>query len=425
MSAPKLIKRILKNGLRALLVPRPDSVSVSVSVLVAAGSEYETKDINGLSHFLEHMAFKGTSKRPTARDIVNELDAMGAEYNAFTLQECTGYWGKVVKTKFENVFDVISDIYLNSVLPADEIEKERGVIIEEINMYNDSPRHKVHDLFQFLMYGDQPAGWSIAGPKDVIRSLKRDDFLRYRQSRYVPGNTIVAVAGSFDPKIALRRIESTFGLLPARRSSKKAKTKVYLPPNPVTLSYKDSDQAHFVLGVPGLTIFDRKKYALEVLAEVLGGGMSSRLFYRIREVMGAAYYVASAGDFNLDHGTFAVWVGSDTKRTAEVLTAILEEMNRLTKELVPPDELQKAKDHLAGGVVLGLEGVDRLADYYATQELLQGSSISPEEYIDRVQSVSASEIRSLAKKLFSTEKLRLAMIGPYKDLSVFRSLLKI
>jgi predicted Zn-dependent peptidase len=425
MAKTKLIKKTLKNGLRVLLVPRPDSLAVSVSVLVAAGSEYETKDINGLSHFLEHMCFKATTRRPNARDISSELDSLGAEYNAFTGQEYTGYWAKAVKNKFDGIFDVVSDMYLNPTLPAEEIEKERGVIIEEINMYTDTPRRQVHEMFQFLMFGDQPAGWSIAGPKEVVRKLTREDFVQYRASRYIPSNTIVAIAGGFDPKKALKKIESTFGLPPKKTSPKKVKTIPYLPKEFSVVSFKESDQTHLVLGVPGLTIFDKNKYVLEVLGEVLGGGMSSRLFYRIRDVLGAAYYISAGADLNIDHGSFAVWAGADNKRVKDVIAAITEEMSRLTRELVPATELQKAKDHLTGGVVLSLEGADRLAEFYASQEMLTGEMVTPEEYVKKVQAVTAAQIRSLAKKLFTEEPLRLAVIGPWKDLSVFTPLLKI
>lgn len=418
-------KIILKNGLRVLLVPQPSTLAATVLILVEAGSEYETKDINGLSHFLEHLMFKGTKNRPKPGMISHELDSLGAEYNAFTGGQYTGYYAKVQKAKIGKAIDLVSDLYLNPIFIPGEIEKERGVIIEEINMYEDTPMRRVHELFTSLLYGDQPAGWDIAGRKEVIRNLKREQFEEYRLKHYVAPKTAVVVSGNFNSKLVLRQINQTFGHLDKSSAPKKPAVTEKQTKPALSVNFKKSDQSHLVLGVRAFSIFDKRRYALQVLADVLGGGMSSRLFHKVREELGAAYYVKADSDLTFDHGYFSISAGVDHLKIGVVIKAILGEMKRLTKELVPESEIKKSKDHMIGNFTLSLESSDELASFYGGQEIITKNPVSPSEIIKKVKAVKAEEVRILARELFKNNSLNLAIIGPYKDKEVFEKILKL
>ncbi|HEY4475683.1 MAG TPA: pitrilysin family protein [Candidatus Paceibacterota bacterium] len=407
-------KIILPNGLRVILVPQKENVATTILVLVEAGSKYETKEINGLSHFLEHMCFKGTIKRPKAIDIAGELDGLGAEYNAFTSQEWTGYFAKVEAHKNEKALEIISDLYLNPVFDAAEIEKEKGVIIEEINMYEDMPNRKVHDLFMALVYGDQPAGWDIAGRKEIIRKLTREDFLKYRGEHYVSKATVIVVAGAFEPEEFKKKIEAQFQHMPDGPKSGKVPTKEHQEKPELKIQFKESDQTHLVLGCRAFDAFDSRRFALEVLGDVLGGGMSSRLFQRVREQLGAAYYVRADANLFSDHGYFGVAAGVDHAKMEIVLKAILEELKKVVNEPIPEEELQRAKDHLTGRLLLGLETSDSMATYYGGQEILKQEIMAPDALAKKISEVKADELTAIAKDIFQDKKLNMAVIGPYK-----------
>lgn len=416
-------KITFKNGLRLILVSKPASLASTVLILVEAGSEYETKNQNGISHFLEHMTFKGTKKRPRPEMIATELDALGAEYNAFTGQEYTGYWAKAENHKLPKILELMSDLYLNPIFNSQEIEKERGVIIEEINMYEDTPTRRVQELIAGLLYGDQPAGWDIAGKKEIIKKLKREEFVDYRINHYIAPSTVVVVAGKFNEKEILGQIKELFGGLDRRSKILKTKT-VEKQKKPATLiKFKESDQTHLVLGIRAFDIFDKRRRALQVLSEILGCGMSSRLFKRVRGELGAAYYVNSSPELFLDHGYLAVSAGVDHRKAEIVVRAILEEFSRLTKEFVQKSEFQKAKDHLIGGFVLGLETADALAGFYGNQEILGQPIITLDRIIKEIRAVRVEEARSLAKQIFRSSGLNLAIVGPYKKSVTFDKIL--
>jgi predicted Zn-dependent peptidase len=418
-------KLTLPNGLRILLVPQAQSLAASVLILVEAGSEYESKRINGLSHFLEHMMFKGTTNRPQVGQIAEELASLGAQSNAFTGQEYTGYWAKVEARKLPEILDIVSDLYLNPIFNPQEIEKERGVVIEEINMYADSPRRQVQETFSSLVYGDQPAGWTITGEKANIKKFSKSDFLDYRKQRYVASGTVVVVAGKFNEQQVIKKIKKDFGGLKKARASRKSKTKEAQKKPAIALKFKDSGQSHLVLGFRAFDLFDKRRYAIEVLADILGGGMSSRLFKKVREELGAAYYVGADDDLSLDHGLFAISAGVEHGKMEVVVRAILEECRRLADELVPREEFQRAKDHMIGNVILGLETSDAFASFYGMQEILAKEHESPEELIKKVSAVTPAEVRAVAKAIFKNEKLNFAIIGPYKNKKVFEKMIRI
>jgi predicted Zn-dependent peptidase len=418
----KVKKIVLKNGLRIIFVPSK-SLAATVLFLVEAGSEYETKNINGLSHFLEHMCFKGTKNRPNPGTIARELDSLGAEYNAFTSQEYTGYWAKAQKEKINDLIDIVSDLYLNPIFDPNEINKERGVIIEEINMYEDIPMRKVADLFLNLLYGDQPAGWDIAGTKEIIQKLKREDFIKYREKHYTPSKTIVVISGDLNFNFIIPKIKKIFNSLPLEKKVLKPKTIWNQTKPQVKIKFKESDQDHLVLGVHAFPINHPKKYALQVLSNILGEGMSSRLFTRIREELGAAYYIKSGVDLFLDHGYLAVACGSKQTETLKVIKTILEEFNKLKKELPHKDEIEKSKNHLIGNFILSLETSDELASFYGAQEILTQKITDPKEIINKIKNVKPEEIKETAQIIFQNKNLNLAMIGPYKKTDQFKKIL--
>lgn len=418
-----MVKKLtLTNGLRVVLVPAPGPAATAL-ILVGTGSEYEDKRVGGISHFLEHMVFKGTKKRPRAGMISQELDALGAAYNAFTSQEYTGYWAKAARGKLPQLLELIADLYLNPTFDAKEIEKERGVIIEEINMYEDMPMRKVGDDFTELLYGDQPAGRNIAGKKDIILRLKRKDFVQYRDSYYSPKNTVVVLAGNFSPARAAKMVKSLFSKVPGKKAPKKSGPKESQRAPAVRLTYKKSDQSHLVLGVRAFSMFDPRRHTLELMAHLLGGGMSSRLFHRIREELGAAYYVRAETALALEHGFFAVAAGVNNPKLSEVIRAILTECTRLVREPVPAGELRRVKDHLLGTFLLGLETSDEIAGFYGDQELMKRKMLSPGELSARIEAVQAKDIQLLAAEIFKDASLNLAVIGPQKDSRPLKALL--
>ena len=418
------IKR-LPSGLQLVFVPMKEQRTTTILVLVETGSKYETKTTNGIAHFLEHMCFKGTTRRPNTQIISNELDSLGAEYNAFTSQEYTGYYAKVAAKQFPKALDLVADIYCDPLLSEEEIEREKGVIADEINMYEDVPMRKVSDLFMEVLYGDQPAGWSITGKKETIRTFTQKDFLEYRKSHYVPEATTVVISGNFDAIKAEQFIKQKFnGFLSGKKKGKKKVNDKQNAPQ-LKLQYKESDQTHLILGFRSFPIKHKNNSALMVMSAILGGGMSSRLFQKIRNELGLGYYVHASNDAYTDHGVFAASAGVDNTRIDEVIPALLAEFARLRDELVSDEELQKVKDMIAGRLVLGLESSDEMGQFYGFQQILKGEMLAPEEIIKKMNAVTAKDIRALAKKLFIVKHVNLAMIGPWKDEQRFERLLKI
>ena len=418
-------KIVLDNGLRVILAPLSSVMSATAIVLCGAGSRYETKRTNGISHFLEHMFFKGTNKRPTATEISHELDAIGADYNAFTGKEATGYHIKSASKHLPLALDMLSDMLWNSKFDPREVEKQRGVIIEELNMYEDTPMRKVAEVYEELLWQNQPLGWEIGGRKENIRLIKHGDFLSLINARYAPNNMVVAVAGNFDKAQVLGLIKEYFakqkahkvaGFLPAVEKQAKPALKI---------AYKKTDQAHLVLGFRGLKLVHPDRYAASVLATILGGGMSSRLFINVREKRGLGYYVRSDSESYLDCGTFAASAGVDLKRIDEAIEVILAEFGQITKDEVGERELKKAKEYIKGKVILSWEDSRTVAFAYGSDELMEGRVRSLKDYLKLIDAVRAEEILRVAKKLFVQTQLNLAVIGPFKDEARFAKILKL
>ena len=407
-------KKILPNGLRIITVPIKDNPTVTILVLVETGSKYESKEKNGISHFLEHMCFKGTIKRPNNFEISTELDSIGSVYNAFTSQEMTGYYAKAEYHQTDKLLDIISDMYLNPIFEEKEIEKEKGVICEEINMYEDLPQRKVDEVFTELLYGDQPAGWSIAGTKEIVRKMTREDFVKYRTKNYLPQATTLVVSGNFDEKTIIKKITTAFKGMPEGKKQSKLKVKEVQSIPQISIFTKETDQSHIIVGVRTFDTYNKKRAILSVMSGVLSGGMSSRLFKKLRDEMGVCYYVRAAADLSSDHGVLAVAAGLDNSRVKVATEAILNEFKRLKDELVSPEELIKVKNQMTGSFTLGLESSDELAEFYAGQEIYHKELKNPEKLKKEILAITAEDIRKLAREIFKNEKLNLAMVGKGK-----------
>ena len=408
-------KVTLKNGIRLITVPMPDNPSVTVLVMVEAGSKYETKNINGLSHFLEHMVFKGTERRPKFSDISRELDSIGANYNAFTSQEFTGYYAKADLRHLDKVMDIVSDMYLNPIFDIEEIKKEKGVIIEELRMYKDLPQQHVHDVMAELLHGDQPAGWNVIGTEETINSFTREHFMTYRKEHYVSDATIVVVAGSFDESQISLFVDKAFSGISTAQKKGKLPIKESQDKPAIRLVFKETDQTHLVIGLRTFPITDKRLPAMRVLTGILSGGMSSRLFSKMRDQLGICYYIRAIHSPATDHGDLTISAGVDNSRVEQGIRGIMEECERLKTELVSDEELKKVKDYIAGTTLLELETSDARAEFSGYQEVMKRSIESPAEIIAKTNAVSAEDVRNLAKEIFVNSSLNLAMIGKSKD----------
>ena len=425
----KHTRKVLKNGLRVITVPMPSFESATVMVMVGAGSRYETPKNNGISHFLEHMAFKGTEKRPNAKIIAELIDGIGGEFNAFTSKEVTGYYVKSAKTHIDLCMDILSDMLQNSKLDIAEIEREKGVILEEINLYEDTPARKIGDVYEQLLYGDTPMGWDIAGRKEVIKSIVRQDFTEYMNSLYSANNITVVVAGGVKAEQIEKMAEKYFG------DMKSFDTLRYIPlvENQVKpslyIKQKTTEQVHVALGFRTVSIDSDEKTPLAVLAAILGGGMSSRLFSEVREKRGLAYYVRTSSEHYQDAGSIVSTAGLDPKRLEEGISVIVEEYSKIINSTglgqILKQEVNKAKEYLKGHLVLEIEDSRSVAAFYAQAELLEKKTETPEELLQKIDKVTLEEVRAVAKKFLKQETLNLAIIGNFPDGQKFEKLLKL
>jgi predicted Zn-dependent peptidase len=415
----KYREHTLQNGLSVILAPLPAQETATAILMSGNGSRFESEPENGLAHFLEHMFFKGTVRRPSARAISEELDGLGAHYNAFTGKDKTAYWAKVRAQYLPDALEVLTDIFLNSTLPQEEIEKERGAIIQEINMYEDMPMRTVDNLYDELFFGGaHPLGRTILGSKENILRFSREDFTRYLKRNYTPENTVVCVAGLFDEDSVLKKLEREFGGLQQGT-----------PPRalPFTLTQtqarsiartKNTDQTHLMLGFPGLPYAHEDEYALVVLATILGGGMSSRLFLEVREKRGLAYSVHAWTERYPDCGYFAVQAGVEHDKLEESVRTIRAEIEKTRHDNIPSTELEKAKRYLAGTMTLSLESSDEIATHAASSRIALGRIRPLSEMIDGIMQVGADQILRVAHTLFAPDTFNLAVLGPHNQETV-------
>jgi len=420
-------KTILRNGLRVITVPMPSFESSTVLVMAAAGSRYETKQNNGISHFLEHMAFKGTKKRPSAISISTLIDGIGGEFNAFTSKEVTGYYIKSSSNHIDLCMDVLSDMLTNSLFKEEEIDKERGVILEEINLYEDTPARKIGDIYEHLLYKDTPMGWDISGEKDVIKKIQREDFLKYMASLYSADNITVVVAGGIDSAKAEYLVEKYFGKMRKFGTLKYAKVVENQKKPEVFIKSKTTEQVHIAIGVRTVPTDHPDRYPLSLLSAILGGGMSSRLFHEVREKRGLAYYIRSSPEHYQDCGSLVSVSGVDPKRVEEAASVIIEEYHKVqsSKFKVQSSELKKAKEFLKGHMVLELEDSRAVAGFFASQELLEKKIDTPEEVIEKINKVTVGEVQHVAKRYLTNEHLNLAAIGNFPNGQRFEKMLEL
>jgi predicted Zn-dependent peptidase len=418
----------LDSGLRVMTVPVSDLKSVTVAVWVKTGSRNEEKKVNGISHFLEHMVFKGSAKRPTAREISTAVDEIGGEFNAATSKDWTNFYIKSASSHVETAFDVLSDMVLAPILKPAEIEKEKGTIIQEIAMYEDTPIMHIADVFENLIFNGSSLGWDTAGTASSVKSITKNDFLRYRKMHYYPENMLVSVVGGVSEKEALTLSRKYFGKIKSQSESE-FKTPEFrseqIKPE-VILKTKKSDQAHLMLGFRGEGRNYPGRYAQAVLAVVLGGGMSSRLFLEVRERRGLAYSVRTSFERYQETGYLGTYAGVNPQRVEEALKIILEEHKKIAdgKFPVTSSELKKAKEYLKGHFALALEDTKDISGFYADQILFLPEVKSPAEVTVKIDKVTLNEVQAEAKKLFTPSGLNLAVIGNYTNVDKFKYLLK-
>lgn len=419
----------LPNGIRLITVPVTSSESATLTVWVNTGSRYETNKLSGISHFLEHMVFKGGKKRTTAKEIAEAVDAIGGEFNAGTSKEWTNFYIKARAANMDVAYDVLADMVLTPMLRQEDIDREKGVIVEEIGMYEDTPLWKIGDLFENVAFDGHQLGRDIIGTKETVTSFKTKDFDNYRKEHYSPENIVITVAGGIDEKEILGLTKKYFGGLNSQKTKNsktqyKFKTKQKGPK--VLLSSKKKDQAHFILGFRTSEMNSSTRFAESLLSTILGGGMSSRLFTEIREKRGLAYSVRGDRDSYTDTGNITVYAGVDPKKIEEAIKVTLEQCYGLSSLQFPisKEELQKAKEYTKGHIALSLEDSKSIDAFFGVKELLLGKTETPEEVFKALDKVTIDDIVEVAKKYFKPEGLNLAIIGPYKDKTKFENLLK-
>lgn len=409
---------VLKNNLRVLLVPRNDLQSVLLNLWVKTGSRFEEDKKAGLSHFLEHMVFKGSKKRPSAKAISESIDSIGAEANAATSKEWTNFYIKSRSDVIEKSIDILSDIVLYPLLKKEEIEKEKGVILEEIAMYEDTPMIKIYDIFENITFAGSPLARDIAGTKETVSSLKREDFLAYRKNYYYPENMLLTVVGNFKEEKILRLIKRYFGELEGTGKEPLSAWDNFGQKKPnVFLKSKKTDQAHLIVGFRGAEFGHKDRYAETVLSSILGGGMSSRMFIEVREKRGLAYAVKVGVDHGQDTGSFLTYAGVQTTKIKEAINVILDQYFGLRdkKYKINESEFKKAKEYLKGHFALSLENTHTVCDFFSLDELYLGKIRKIESVFEEIDSVSQDDVYRVADNFFQENRLNVAVIGPYEN----------
>jgi len=425
----------LKNGLRVIFIDTKTFPTLTTLLLIGAGSRYENEKNNGIAHFFEHMAFKGSQKYPNSFVISSTVEGFGGVFNAFTSKDHTGYWIKATNEHFEKMIDVIADMIQTPKLLPEEIEREKDVIKEEINMYEDMPQKKVGEIFENLLYPKHPLGFDIAGTKETIQLFNRQTFTDYIDSLYHPNNAVLIVAGGLSNLFErvrhrpaqrevsspiskyLEIIEEKFGNWKRDNKSTFEKIKESQSKPQVLIKYKKTEQAHFSLGFRTFSFNDERKYALNLLSTILGGGMSSRLFIQVRERRGLCYYISSSGEFYHDCGSFVTQAGvtNNLEKIKEAIKTIMNEHNKIKTDDIKKEELLKAKEMIKGRLMLSMEDSMNTASFFGTKKILQNKIMTPSEIIEKIEAVTVEEIAELAKNIFTPDKLNFALIGPFKE----------
>lgn len=418
----------LQNGLSIIFIDIKAFPSLTTILLVGAGSRFENKKNNGIAHFFEHMAFKGSKKYPNSLVIASTIEGLGGVFNAFTAKDHTGYWIKALNEHFDKVVDVMSDMILHPFLLPEEIEREKGVIAQEINMYEDNPQRKVGEVFESLLYQGNPLGFDITGAKETVKTFNKRTFTDYMGNLYHPKNAVLVVAGDLrHRRDYLHIVEEKFlDWKDGEKSTfKKVKEKQKKPE--VLLKYKRTEQAHFCLGFRAFSLFDSRQYPLSVLAALLGGGMSSRLFIEIRERRGLCYYISTGKELYQDAGNLVTQAGVTTQsdQVKQTIELILKEHQKIRRGEVKKEELTRVKELLKGRLILSLEDSLNVAFFHGIKFILENAIKTPNEVIAEIEKVTIDDIVRVSSDIFTPEKLNLAIIGPFKKKEEFESVLSI
>ncbi len=413
----------LSNGLRVLTAPLPHAQSVACYVMLAAGSRYEDASNRGIAHFAEHMFFKGTERRPTSRDLTTIVDGMGGEFNAFTSKEYTGYYIRCAGAERDTALDVLVDMIRNSKFDSEELEREKGVILEEMNMYFDTPRDYVSSVYEDLLFGDNPLGWETLGKRETVQAATRETFTDYLDRWYTPARMVVGVSGMVGDDL-IPTLEGLLGDLGGNGAGSPVPAEIVRSSEPqVRLHTKDSDQAQICIGVPSYPLTHPDRYALQLLGTVLGTGMSSRLFLEVRERRGLAYYVYGLNSAYTDAGTLFAQGGVDIQRVDEAISVIAEQFRLMATQLVPSEEFEKARALAKGRFVLQTESPNGLLLFGLRREVLEGQAAEPAELLAALDAVTAEDVQRVAQDVIANQGMRLAVIGPFDDQTRFERLL--
>lgn len=422
----------LNSGLQVVRIPMPAVKSVTVLLLCNTGSRYETANQEGIAHFFEHMVFKGTQKYPTAQDLAQAVDSIGADFNAFTSKEYTGYYVKSASRHLNLALDVVSDMILTPQLRQEDIDREKGVIVEEMNMYADTPARHIGDLFEEMLFSGSGLSHKIIGSKETVTSLQSQDFQNFLQRWYGLANMVLIVAGDAEvvgADAALSDIETAFSKSPAQAREGYQDISSEIVTEPISdqrllLHTKQTEQAHFILGFPGVKRTDKDRYAISVLATILGGNMSSRLFTEIREKRGLSYYVHADSDLYHDTGFFGAAAGVDPARVDEAISVAFSELKALRGDKpITAEELQKAQEYVAGKMVLSLEDSESVAQFFGMRQLLYTQIETPEQVMQKIRAVTQEDLARVAERLIQPDQVRFGIIGPYDDAARFKKLL--
>lgn len=409
----KVIVREIDKKTPLYLIPMKGAKTATLMFLFNTGSKHENMENSGISHFLEHMFFKGTKKRPDTATISSDLDSLGCEFNAFTSKEYTGYYVKSAAAKIKPALNILADMLLNSLFAEDEIEREKGVIIEELNMYEDNPLMSIEDVFESCLYGDTPAGWDTIGTKENIKSFKREDFINYFSSQYGKNSLSVILAGKFSD-LDVNSLEKLIKQFPDNKFQDKEPVIEKQNRPAVKVVRKDVDQVTMSLGLRTVAMDSVWDLRLKLLAIILGGSMSSRLFIKLRERSGLAYFVKTSTEFYTDSGYLTTQAGVPMDKAQEAVKIILKEYQTIKDEKISPEELKKAKDLLSGRMALRLEASDEVASWYSKQAVLKSDIKTPAFVLKEIKKITANDLKKTAQKFFVTNNLNLALIGKVK-----------
>lgn len=417
-------KTTLDNGLRLITSTMPHTRSVSITIFIGTGSRYESEAEAGISHFIEHLLFKGTEKRTTAREIAEAIEGVGGILNGGTGKELTTYWCKVAQPHFQLALDVLVDILFHSKFDPQDIARERQVIIEEINMSRDSPSQQVNTLIDELLWPGHPLGREVTGNKESVAAMTREAMLNYLQGQYLPDNAVVAIAGNIQHQEVVTAVSQATGSW-ANQQPRPG----YSPYKPkearhLQVETRDIEQAHLCLALPGLSLLHPKRFTLDLLNVILGAGMSSRLFAEIRDKLGLVYSIHSYVEHFLDSGSVIVYAGVEPKNLETVIKAILEQLYQL-KEQVPQSELVKAKELSKGRLILRMEDSHNVAGWLGGQEILTKRILSLDQVISIIDAITADELKQLAQEVIIGNELRLAVVGPIASDTPLEKLLKL